>query len=98
MTGTLRIKSRFRFTIFVALAIILITAVANLILGLSTADSLTVPQYIDVKVNPGDTLWSIAAEYMDDGQDVRRSVYELCQINEITAAELYAGMTIRVPV
>lgn len=98
MTKTYRIKSRLRFTFFVAAAIILITVSANFILGLSTASSLTVPQYTEVTVDPGDTLWSIASEYIGDSQDVRKSVYEISSLNDISASELYPGMTIMVPV
>lgn len=98
MTKTYRIKSRLRFTFFVVAAIILITVSANFILGLSTASSLTVPQHTEVTVEPGDTLWSIASEYIGDSQDVRKSVYEISSLNDISASELYPGMTIMVPV
>lgn len=98
MVTNYRIKSRIRFTLFVAAAIISLTAAVNFALGLSTADSSTIQEYIEVKISSGDTLWSIAETYMPDSQDIRRSVYELCKINDITASELYAGMTVTVPV
>ena len=52
MTKTYRIKSRTRFTCFVTLTIILITILANFALGFSTASSLTVPQYEEIRINP----------------------------------------------
>ena len=52
--------------------------------------------YLDVM--PGDTLWSIAQTYMADDLDVRQAVYELCELNNISASNLYAGMTIQVPI
>lgn len=97
MTKTYRINSRIRFTLFVALVIILFTTAVNFALGLNTADSATIVEYVDVEISSGDTLWSIASEYMDDA-DIRKSVYELCQINNINASELQAGMTIQVPI
>lgn len=69
-----------------------------MILGIDTANSLSVPQYTEVKVSAGDTLWSISEEYMPQNSDIRESVYQLCRLNDISADELYAGMTILVPV
>ncbi len=98
MTHRYRINSRIRFTLFVVLVILLVTTCANFALGLSTADSATIVEYLEVQVKSGDTLWSIAGTYMDDGSDIRKSVYELCQINDINASQLQAGMTLLVPV
>ena len=96
MTKTYRIKSRTRFTCFVTLTIILITILANFALGFSTASSLTVPQYEEIRIQSGDTLWDIAGRYTDNSQDIRSAIHEICQINDISASELYAGMTIKV--
>ena len=98
MTIRYRINNRVRFTLFVVLVILFITTFANFALGLNTADSATYVEYTEVKVMSGDTLWSIADTYMDDHSDIRRSVYELCKINEINASQLQAGMTLLVPV
>ena len=98
MTIRYRINNRVRFTLFVVLVILFITTFANFALGLNTADSATYVEYTEVKVMSGDTLWSIADTYMDDHSDIRRSVYELCQINEINTSQLQAGMTLLVPV
>lgn len=98
MTIRYKINNRIRFTLFVMLTIILLTAFANFALGLNTADSSTIIDYTEVKVSYGDTLWSIADTYMSDYSDIRKAVHELCRINDITASELYAGMTILVPI
>lgn len=98
MTRRYRVANRFRFTVFVVLMIILLTTVANFALGFGTADSLTKVEYMDLEVVSGDTLWNIAQTYMSDVPDVRQAVHQLCQINDITADQLCAGMTIQVPV
>ena len=98
MTIRYRINNRVRFTLFVVLVILFVTTFANFALGLNTANSATYVEYTEVKVMSGDTLWSIASTYMDDNSDIRRSVYELCQINDINASQLQAGMTLLVPV
>ena len=78
--------------------IILITTLVNFALGLNTAESLTYVEYMDLEIMSGDTLWSIAETYMSDSDDIRVAVYELCKINDISADQLQAGMTIHVPV
>ena len=98
MNKTYRIANRFRFTLFVVLAIIIVTTAFNFTLGFNTAVSLTKAEYTDVQILSGDTLWSVAETYMPEEMDTREAVYELCKINDISAAELYAGMTIQVPI
>ena len=78
--------------------ILAITTFANFALGLNSADSLTRLTYMDYEITDGDTLWTIAETYMTDASDIREAVYELCQLNEISAGELYVGMTIQIPV
>lgn len=98
MTRRYRITNRLRFTVFVALTIILATTFVNFALGLNTASSLTMQEYTEVDISSGDTLWSIAQSYMPADMDIRDAVGYLCDLNDISADELYAGMTIQVPV
>ena len=55
-------------------------------------------EYMDVEVKSGDTLWNIAQDYMPDDMDTRKAVFQLCSLNDISADQLYAGMTIQVPI
>ncbi|MGN0714905.1 MAG: LysM peptidoglycan-binding domain-containing protein [Anaerovoracaceae bacterium] len=98
MAKRYRVVNKFRFTIFVVIMILLITTFANFALGLNTANSLTRLTYMDYEIIAGDTLWTIAETYMTDVSDIREAVYELCQLNEISAGELYVGMTIQIPI
>ena len=97
MTKRYHVANKFRFTLFVVIALLLLTTIANFALGFSTADSLTKVEYMDYQVSYGDTLWSIAETCMADCDDVREAVYELCQINDITASDLQSGMVIQIP-
>jgi LysM repeat protein len=53
---------------------------------------------LPVTVHAGDTLWSIAANYAEDGSDVRAYVREIAALNEIKGNTIYAGHIILVPV
>lgn len=92
-----RIKSKFRFiTSLIAMFGILIGGF-NMITGSDTSLALTKPQYTEVTVCYGDTLWEIADTYKDDDTDPRRAVYEICKANDISASDLTPGMVILVP-
>lgn len=92
-----RIKSRFRFTIFVLLIILTIVTSTNTALGLYDAASLTIDEYITVEICSGDTLWNIAQVYMPS-MNTRSAVHKICKLNDITADSLYVGKSIQIPI
>ena len=68
------------------------------VIGRNNASSESFNQYEPVKVVAGDTVWDIASANIPAGMDVRKAVYDICDINGISADELQAGQTILVPV
>lgn len=54
--------------------------------------------YQEVIVSPGDTLWSIAGEYTDLSEDVRKTVREIKRINDGAENTLYPGDVLLVPI
>ncbi len=91
------ITSKPRFIAFVSISIILFTLIFNFLFGISTAQSETVQRYVQVGVFSGDTLWSIAQEYMPD-MDTRVAVDIIIDINDLESANLIPGMILQVPV
>lgn len=51
-----------------------------------------------VTVEPGDSLWSIAAEHDVEGMSIDDEVELMRTMNSLTSATLHAGMEIEVPV
>lgn len=47
-------------------------------------------------VSAGDTLWSIACEYKNPGQDVRSYLYELRKLNELNDCIIYPGQVLKI--
>lgn len=45
----------------------------------------------------GETLWQIAGEYSEPGQDVREVVDEVMDLNELRSSELRAGQELLIP-
>ena len=97
-TKRYRIKSKFRFTIFIALMVVLTAFVTSTFLGLDDASSLSEePSYTQVEIQAGDTLWNIAAQYGPQNMDRRQLVFEICRLNDINADSIRPGQTILVP-
>ena len=93
-----RIKNRVRFASFIVISLLLVCTVFNTALGFNDALALSEQQYIEIQVESGDTLWTIADEYMPDDMDIREAVYMICETNDVDANTLYAGQTLSIPV
>ncbi|MDR1068418.1 MAG: LysM peptidoglycan-binding domain-containing protein [Clostridiales Family XIII bacterium] len=95
---TYRIASKFRFSVFIILII------SALIVGIYFINAGGVfggeqPRYELVDIQPGDTVWSIAAEHATDGDDIRTLVREIRTANDLgSEVTIYAGGVLKVPV
>lgn len=92
-----RIKSKFRFITSLIIMLGILIGGFNMITGSDISLALTKPQFTQVEVCYGDTLWDIANTYKSNDTDTRRAVYEICQVNDIEASDLAPGMVISVP-
>ena len=92
-----RIANKARFTAFVAIVLVLTAFIVSTALGFNTVVGASNKQFVQVKVQSGDTLWGLAQEYGPANMDVRNVVYEICKLNGIDAASLQAGMYITIP-
>ncbi|WP_166375956.1 LysM peptidoglycan-binding domain-containing protein [Aeromicrobium phragmitis] len=94
----LRLTRRGRIVVFAAVALLL--AVSSIVLGASVAatdDAATLPT-TTVQVQPGQTLWEIAAE-ANPGGDIRTTIDEIVRLNALpNASGLKMGTTLAVPV
>jgi len=93
-----RIKNRVRFASFIVISLLLVCTIFNTALGFNDALALSEQQYIEIQVESGDTLWTIADEYMPDDIDIREAVYMICETNDVNANTLYAGQILNIPV
>lgn len=50
-----------------------------------------------VTVQPGDTLWRIAAQYSNDQQDIREVIWTIKRYNHLRSSTLYPGQTLVLP-
>lgn len=92
------VKSKVRFTIFLTILLLIAAGTITTVFGLNDVNGSSMTQYAQVKVSSGDTLWDIAAAYSDDNDDIRQFVYEISELNDISADQLRAEQTILVPI
>lgn len=82
-------------------ALLLLGAVPLLILALSllaqAAATSPAPPPVEWVVQPGDTLWEIAMTYTGRGQDVRATVWEIQEYNQLARGHIVPGQVIRIP-
>jgi hypothetical protein len=48
-------------------------------------------------VRSGDTLWAIAQRCSDPGADVRSLIYEISELNGVSAGSIQPGQSLRIP-
>jgi nucleoid-associated protein YgaU len=89
---------RKRFTLMPAIAL----AALSLMVALPTLSSMrlyaaTAQHYATVVVQPGDTLWSIAAARTGGNGDVQELVDRISDANHLRAATLQPGQRLRIP-
>ena len=94
----IRVKSKIRFTCFVAMIIIMAVIGFNSILGLNVVSGESNDNFITVEVLPGETLWDIASNNMSDDMDKRKAVYLIQKANDLDYAAIHPGQILKVPV
>ncbi|TMC54697.1 MAG: LysM peptidoglycan-binding domain-containing protein [Chloroflexi bacterium] len=78
-------------------ALVVAGAVVAISLGLAVAaHGGTTPAYTTVVVEPGDTLWGIAAEHYP-ADDVRARVQDIEQANGLRGPSIEVGQSLRLP-
>ncbi|QDR80723.1 LysM peptidoglycan-binding domain-containing protein [Sporomusa termitida] len=80
-------------TLSLVLGLLIITPLANSS-AFAGADA-----YETVYVQPGDTVWKIAANYVTAKEDIREKVFLIRQVNKLNNnAQVYPGQMLKVPV
>jgi nucleoid-associated protein YgaU len=86
-------------TIVVALVLLLANTVAASGSARRSADSVETDS-VDVVVHRvvgGDTLWDIAAVHTPEGDDIRYTLFEIRQLNDLDGSVISPGQLLRIP-
>ena len=92
-----RVVNKIRFTTFTAIVILVVSFITISFFTKSAALDKKCTEYIEIKVEYGDTLWSLAKKYGEKDKDIREVIYDICHVNNISAGSLRAGQVILIP-
>ena len=90
----MRIVNRKKFIRSIAILIFLLVGLFNISVAKSNKES----EIIDYTIAPGQTLWSIAKEYTPNTKDIRETIHEIKDLNNIQDSSVYAGQTIKIKI
>lgn len=91
-----RLTRRGRLVVTVIWLVLAVAAIGAVVKAQGGADPR--PSGVTVEVQPGDTLWQLAAEIAPDA-DVRETVAAIVEVNELASgADIRPGDTLRLPV
>lgn len=76
--------------ILVFLSLVLSVALGGVVTGQDSCRQ-------EVVVLHGDTLWTLASEYLPKGRDIRDYVEEIIIINRLASPVIYPGQVLRLP-
>ena len=94
-----KIVKPFRFFIFVLICLMAVVLAGYGIIGSVRADAEPHVDYSKVKIQADDTLWDIVETYNSDADiDIRSALYDIYEINDISAGDIHPGDVILVPV
>jgi len=86
-----------RFKRFMFISILFVSILVFASMTTLKAYSKNIPQFDYIRVEKGDTLWSIASKNMN-GKDIRKTVYEISKLNNIHDSVIYPGDILKLPV
>jgi len=94
-----RISNPVRFFIFVVISIMIVIFAGYTLSGASNAEAAAVKTYAQVTIHEGDNLWNIVEQYNPDSNiNVENAIYDIYEINDISADEIVPGQVIFVPI
>lgn len=87
----MRIANKYKFIRSMSILVFLIVAIFNI--SIATSDE---AETISYTVCKGDTLWTIAGEYTPKNKDIRQTIYEIKQLNNMTNSNIYEGQELKI--
>lgn len=84
-------------TLMPAIALVVLSLMVALpVLSSTRLYAATAQRYAAVRVNAGDTLWSIAAAHSGDA-DVQDTIDRIAAVNHLHSSTIQPGQTLRIP-
>ena len=88
----LKITNKIRFTVSLSIILGILFFIFSIIT--SKTFSYQKPEYMEIAVSQGDTLWSIAGSFEGN---IRENIYLIQKINKMENCDIYVGQKLLVP-
>ena len=83
-------------TVFLSLAVAGLISVCGTTLASAAPDHEYVRYYTSIRIEQGDTLWSIAQEYKLDSESTQHYVDEVMEMNSLSSEQITAGKSLMI--
>lgn len=93
-----KIVNKKRFFAFQTFVLALIMILFSQVINRTVYSSVYQSRYIDIYVTEGDTLWTIAKDYLPEKTDIRKMIFDIKQFNNMETSYIYPGDTIKIPI
>lgn len=94
------LKDKMSAAIIGLLVIVIICLICNsfIVNASGKTSPITYKYYTDVRINRGDTLWSVASQYIsEEYHSIEEYMNEIMELNSMNTREVYYGERIMVP-
>ncbi len=93
----LKIVSKTRFIFSLIILILFSYLLVSTAFKTNIVEGVEKSNYIEIEVKNGDTLWNLAKTFCPKNQDIRKSIYEINNFNQLASSEIYPGQIIKIP-
>lgn len=94
----LRIVNKKRFMLSTTfLMVTLFFMISNIFALINRVEGYDEPEYKEIIVADGDTVWNLAREYGPENKDVRKAIYEISLVNDLDTYDIYPGQVLKIP-
>lgn len=90
-----KLQNKKRFII--AICIVLSVIISTTLLVTRRPEGKTDEIYKEIIIHSGDTLWDIAVEHFDESYDIRKVIYDIKKLNDLSSSELSIGQIVKLP-
>lgn len=77
--------------------IILFSIISSIGAVINRVEGYEEPEYIEIVVESGDTIWSLARDCSPKDKDIRESIYRIGVINNLNSYDIFPGQVIKIP-
>ncbi len=93
-----KIVNKFRFVVSLSFILVLaFTMVSSIFLSGNKVEGYQEDEYIEIYVDYGDTIWDLSRKNSPKNKDIRKSIYEISQINNLNTYDIYPGQILKIP-